>query len=200
MSDDENVRVISKPKRVRLNARGFIFEIPLASFLAYPKSTRLGKLSNFREMNTDEIYELCDDFNAESREFYFDRNPSVLGMVLDYYVTGELHNSNTVMCQVYVEKELKYWIVNSADMKRCCKVEYEKNYESRDEEINLEQKTLKEITMNGEDSFDNLWQAELRQKLWTLLEYPNSSNGARVGLFSFCPPKIKFIHYLFNLR
>lgn len=114
MADIENVRVISKSKRVRLNARGVIFEIPLASFLAYPKSTRLGKLSNFREMNTDDIYELCDDFNAESREFYFDRNPSVLGIVLDLFT---------------------YWMVNSPDMKRCCKVEYENNYESRVEEI-----------------------------------------------------------------
>jgi hypothetical protein len=56
-------------KKVRLNARGNLFEIPLASFLKYRGDSRLGKLSNYRHMSVEEILQLCDHFNPEIRDW-----------------------------------------------------------------------------------------------------------------------------------
>lgn len=164
-------------QKVRLNARGYIFEIPLESFQKYPKDSRLGKLVNFDEMTVEEILECCDKYNSEKTEFYFNRSPYVLNMVLDYFVSGKLHNSNTTMCQVYLEKELSYWMIDTNDMKRCCHVEYENNYNSRNEEIIFEKKVLKEISKAS----SQLEKSETRRKLWAIIENPNSSNVARVS-------------------
>ena len=111
-------------------------------------------------------------------EFYFDRDARVLRMVLDYLVTGELHNaSSTAMCQIYLERELRYWQIDSADMQRCCSVEFEGGLVARRGEMSFEARVGEEL-LKKSTQFGN---SETRRKLWCMIEYPNSGNCARVG-------------------
>jgi hypothetical protein len=111
-------------------------------------------------------------------EFYFDRDARVLRMVLDYLVTGELHNaSSTAMCQIYLERELRYWQIDSADMERCCSVEFEGGLVARRGEMSFEARVGEEL-LKKSTQFGN---SETRRKLWCMIEYPNSGNCARVG-------------------
>jgi hypothetical protein len=59
-------------RRVFLNVGGVRHEILWRTLERLPKS-RLGKLRYAKDL--DEIYSLCDDFNVEENEFFFDRNP-----------------------------------------------------------------------------------------------------------------------------
>lgn len=34
---------------------------------------------------------MCDDYDVQQKEFYFDRNPSLFRYVLHFYQTGKLH-------------------------------------------------------------------------------------------------------------
>ena len=34
---------------------------------------------------------MCDDYDVQQREFYFDRNPGLFRYVLHFYQTGKLH-------------------------------------------------------------------------------------------------------------
>lgn len=165
--------------RAILNARGTRFEVPLKNFFKYPKTTRLGQLANYLSLDSNQTLALCDEVGPGKNEFFFDRSPHVLGMVLDYYVTGELHNSNTTVCQVYVENELKYWMIDRTEMRRCCKVEYEGNLAGREEEFTLEKEALRAFD-DDKAEFNGLWKAEKREKLWNILQVPKSSKTAMV--------------------
>lgn len=37
------------------------------------------------------ILQVCDDYDVQQREFYFDRNPGLFPYVLHFYQTGKLH-------------------------------------------------------------------------------------------------------------
>lgn len=34
---------------------------------------------------------MCDDYDVQQKEFYFDRNPGLFPYVLHFYQTGKLH-------------------------------------------------------------------------------------------------------------
>ena len=68
--------------------------------------TRLGKLR--RAKSTAEILELCDKFNVEDNEYYFDRHPRNFGAVINFYRTGRLHLGEEG-CPVAFKQDLEYW-------------------------------------------------------------------------------------------
>ena len=71
--------------------------------------TRLGKLRRAR--NTAEILELCDKFNIEDNEYYFDRHPRNFGAVINFYRTGKLHLGEEG-CPVAFKQDLEYWNID----------------------------------------------------------------------------------------
>ena len=65
-------RKTQSKRRVIVNVGGVRHQILWRTLERLPKS-RLGKLRYAKDL--DEIYELCDDFNVDENEFFFDRNP-----------------------------------------------------------------------------------------------------------------------------
>lgn len=125
--------LVSK-KRVKLNARGTCFEIPVEKFRKHASESRLGKLSKFETLSVPDILYLCDDYNTKNLEFYFDRNPAILGALLDHHETGEFHIS-FAMCQIQLKRKLAYWMIPPKDFKRCCKVTFLAELKERVEKI-----------------------------------------------------------------
>ena len=171
-------------RRIKLNVGGERFEILLKT-LQKIKKGRLWKIINaFKECD---LSELCDGYNLNESEFFFDRDPSLFNFILNYYRVGRLHISDCI-CPIVLNNELIYWDLDQPLMDVCCE---EKLYnKEKDVETNLivYLKILNEARMHKvreEKGKSNEYEL-LKKKIWNIVDNSfdaGSSLIAKVWLF-----------------
>jgi hypothetical protein len=177
----------TKKEKIILNARGTRYECLAECFEKLPNS-RLGKLKiaiekRKREHVDDDILtKLCDDFDLEKNEYYFNKDPYVLNVILNFYENDRLHVHDNICANFYGE-ELLYWEIDENSIESCCQFKYFNKKEEIFEEIKIEKKEKKElINDHQKESFDEKKRSDLiKKKIWNLMEKPSSSYFARVN-------------------
>ena len=92
---------------VRLDVGGKLF-VTRRSTLERVPGTRLSTLS-----------ELDCNYNKETQEWFYDRNPELFNCILDFYRCDELHFPHN-FCGPSIKKELLYWKIHEGDISPCC--------------------------------------------------------------------------------
>lgn len=165
-------------KHLILNARGIKYDI-LSDILDRLPNSRLAQLKKLidqielNKINTDSLLNYCDDYNLERNEFYFNRDPYILNLVLNFYTNGKLHMDHST-CVMLLYDELKYWIIDESILfYNCCEWKFVDKRDEVMKDIANEKKVINKV-MNRV-KFDNFIFPKLREKIWCVLEEPSRS-------------------------
>jgi hypothetical protein len=178
----EEKRNAESRKRIIFNARGNRFDV-LTRVLGNFPDTRLGKIitilndqSKGKQESSDDLLDLCDDFDLSQNEFYFDRDEIILKSVLTYFKTGHLHFP-TQTCVRLFDDELAYWGLDACLVDDCCQANYTAKKDDFEDEIKVKKKVLNQLYFK--EDFGHIlpvW----REKIWNVLHRPFESNWGKV--------------------
>ncbi|XP_036296882.2 potassium voltage-gated channel subfamily G member 4 [Pipistrellus kuhlii] len=104
-------------KEILVNVGGRRYVLPWSTLDEFPLS-RLSKLKFCRSQ--EEIAQLCDDYDEDNQEFFFDRSPSAFGMIVSFLAAGKLALLRE-MCVLSFQEELAYWGIEEANLEKCCR-------------------------------------------------------------------------------
>lgn len=187
----EIVARLRASKRALLNVGGTRHEVMWRALDRLPR-TRLGRLRHCDD--ADDVLRLCDDVTfvndggggggaaeegdgAPTIEFFFDRHPRSFSSILNFYRTNKLHLVEE-LCVLSFSDDLEYWGVDELYMESCCQHRYHQRKENIMEEMRKEADSLKEHTV---EYFGTGRCANVRSKVWNVLEKPQTSTAARVS-------------------
>ncbi|KAM8915007.1 delayed-rectifier potassium channel regulatory subunit KCNS1 isoform 3-T3 [Spinachia spinachia] len=151
---------------VHINVGGLKRSLCCGTLRRFP-NTRLGKLLSCD--SEEDILQVCDDYDVQQKEFYFDRNPALFPYVLHFYQTGKLH----------IMEELCVFSFS------CCSYRYHdrklegSRHHSWDEdsEVSSDDTSVDEISDLNRDMlhFQEVRHGNVRKCLWLTLENPGYS-------------------------
>ena len=176
--------IVLPSEKVVLNVGGSKFEI-LRKTLLSVKYGRIWKLINTFKQH--ELADLCDDFNTELNEFFFDRDPTLFNYILNYYRTGKLHVSES-LCPVDLNNELIYWDLDQPLMDVCCEEKLYNKEKEVDQTLANYVSIMKEVKIQkAQEKKDKLNKFKrIKSKIWNLVDNSfdkNSSSLAKVNVF-----------------
>ena len=143
--------------------------------------TRLGRLLACE--SEEAILQVCDDYDEQLKEFYFDRNPGLFPYILHFYQTGKLHIMEGV-CVFSFCQEIEYWGINEFFLDSCCSYRYhDRKLENRhknwdeDSDVSSVDTSVDEISDLNKDIllFQDMKCGNVRRCLWLTLENPGYS-------------------------
>ncbi|XP_025092087.1 potassium voltage-gated channel protein Shaw-like isoform X3 [Pomacea canaliculata] len=182
-----------KLRRHRARKATVIFNVGGQVFETYRSTLKRFKNSFFADDDKMRAY-----FRPAHGDYFFDRDPTAFGAVLNYLRTGELHVPTT-MCGPALQNELEFWGVDELDIERCCWTQYNtwKTQSRSLEKLEYDRKfstTQNLQALKGKNS--GCW-GSTRAAAWKFLQDPGSSRAAKayawvsivfvfISIFSFC--------------
>ncbi|XP_053427028.1 potassium voltage-gated channel subfamily V member 2 [Nycticebus coucang] len=168
---------------LNVNVGGHSYQLDYCELVGYPK-TRLGRLATSTSRSRQ--LSLCDDYEAETDEYFFDRDPAVFQLVYNFYVSGVLLVLDGLCPRCFLE-ELGYWGVRLKYTPRCCRICFEERRDELSEQLKIQRELRAQAQAEeAEELFrDMRFYGPQRRRLWNLMEKPFSSVAAKaIGVAS----------------
>ncbi|XP_076831435.1 voltage-gated potassium channel regulatory subunit KCNG3-like isoform X2 [Brachyhypopomus gauderio] len=99
-----------------INVGGTRYAFPKDVIKDFPLS-RVSRLHSC--VSEREVLEVCDDYDRERNEFFFDRHSEAFGFIMLYVKYGKLRFVPH-MCELSFYNEMIYWGLESSDLEFCC--------------------------------------------------------------------------------
>ena len=159
---------------ITLNIGGTVFQCFAETLKTFPDSV----LAHIDESN--------DHYVAETRQYFFDRDPLTFFHILNASRKGSIHVPKD-MCGTTFREELEFWKISPRHVAPCC---WEALYKS-EEDMSTMQKLIQNLKEKTTTCLLLKPGADFRQKIWLFLEEPNSSKYALVS-------SMLYIFYMHN--
>lgn len=144
------------------------------------KDFPLRRVSRLHACATEkEVLELCDDYDRDQNEFFFDRHSQVFMFIMLYLRSGKLRFVPGV-CELSFYTEMLYWGLESVHLDSCC----QKRLDDRMSEIGIDTISEMDVGVSGDDSQSSgeqvhetalIGRAKWLEKMRKTFEEPNSS-------------------------
>ncbi|XP_068597075.1 potassium voltage-gated channel subfamily G member 3 [Brachionichthys hirsutus] len=153
-------------RRCTLNVGGrrFSFSSELLKLLPLSRLSRL-----HRCVSESELLELCDDYDRDRNEFFFDRHSEAFGFIMLYVQHGTLRLAPR-MCELSFYNEMLYWGLEAADLQPCCQRRLDERRSSRFVHF------LPEEEPRDPEEYRSRWLESMRRTF----EEPTSSLAAQI--------------------
>uniref|UniRef100_A0A8D2LEV0 Potassium voltage-gated channel modifier subfamily G member 4 n=1 Tax=Varanus komodoensis TaxID=61221 RepID=A0A8D2LEV0_VARKO len=112
----DRLQAVDLKREIKVNVGGIKYLLPWSTLDEFP-SSRLSKLKFCSSY--EEILQLCDDYDEDSHEFFFDRNPGAFGMIVSFLAAGKLMLLRDT-CALSFREELRYWGIEESNLENCC--------------------------------------------------------------------------------
>ncbi|XP_026165202.1 potassium voltage-gated channel subfamily G member 3-like [Mastacembelus armatus] len=99
---------------LNVGGRRFCFSAELMKRLPLSRLSRLHHC-----VSESELLELCDDYDRDRNEFFFDRHSEAFSFIMLYVQHGKLRFLPH-MCELSFYNEMLYWGLESSDLQPCC--------------------------------------------------------------------------------
>ena len=99
-----------------LNVGGTKYAFPMDVIKDFPLR-RVSRLHNCA--SEKEVLEVCDDYDRERNEFFFDRHSEAFVFIMLYVKSGKLRFVPQ-MCELSFYNEMIYWGLESSHLEFCC--------------------------------------------------------------------------------
>lgn len=177
----------SSPLKIVLNFRGNKFEVLVRHLEHLPSTCRLFRLvesikdfhSKKNAKNTASLanfMEVCDDWNLVTNEFFFNRDESIVSMMLDYTNSGKFHFHDNSICINKIFDEFEYWGIDEHDIQPCCYLSLYKRKHLIDDLLEKREKVLNSEEFNRDNQLSS--KVRFSKRLWNFLEHRTSSRYA----------------------
>uniref|UniRef100_A0A1A8KNW3 Potassium voltage-gated channel, subfamily G, member 3 n=3 Tax=Nothobranchius TaxID=28779 RepID=A0A1A8KNW3_NOTKU len=128
-----------------------------------------------------EVLELCDDYDRDRNEFFFDRHAQAFVFIMLYVRSGKLRFVPGV-CELSFYTEMLYWGLESAHLDSCC----QKRLDDRMSDIGMDSLSEGDIVMSGDEphspdeTVPQTGRAKWLEKVRRTFEEPDSSLAAQI--------------------
>ncbi|KAK7919155.1 hypothetical protein WMY93_010439 [Mugilogobius chulae] len=122
-----------------------------------------------------EVLELCDDYDRDRNEYFFDRHAQAFVFIMLYVRSGKLRFVPGV-CELSFYSEMLYWGLESAHLDSCC----QKRLDDRMSEIGLDSLSEAEEEPQSPAEAELTGRARWLEKMRKTFEEPNSSIAAQL--------------------
>ncbi len=156
--------VFMSGRRLIINVSGCKFRINEFYLKQYP-NTLLGSVEK-------EQY-----YDQSRNEYFFDRDPQIFRHIFNFYKSGKLHYSSQDCYESFLD-ELNFFQLPFNDVSACCS-------DSLIDKCSAPKRNIKSV----EESDNRLLKSDattIRQKMWVLLEEPQSSMTAKISYYFSC--------------
>ncbi|GAB1302298.1 Potassium voltage-gated channel subfamily V member 2 [Apodemus speciosus] len=162
---------------LKVNVGGHTYQLECCELANYPK-TRLGRLATSTSRSGQ--LGLCDDYEAQTDEYFFDRDPAVFQLIYNFYTSGVLLVRDELCPRSFLE-ELGYWGVRLKYTPRCCRICFEERRDELSEQLKIQRELRAQAQAEeAEELFrDMRFYGPQRRRLWNLMEKPFSSVAAK---------------------
>ena len=168
---------------LNVNVGGHSYHLDYTELACYPK-TRLGRLATSTSRSRQ--LGLCDDYEVQTDEYFFDRDPEVFQLIYNFYASGVLLVRDELCPRSYLE-ELGYWGVRLKYTPRCCRICFEERRDDLSEQLKIQRELRAQAQAEeAEELFEDMrFYGAQRRRLWNLMEKPFSSVAAKaIGVAS----------------